>query len=160
MSEKHLICHGAMCECEQGFMPDKLLVSTQTKHYINDSGMSEKLIATNKEIGQPFENNTFGNCKLQPTPSGYKPCQPIITEWTGMYESVTFEENGGNPLLEDSKATCVIAGAPCIEITFHGQIAEVGQQNVENSDEDTLAALNPMIPMKEKAASNIDFKIK
>ena len=121
--------------------------------------MSKKLVATNMEIGQPFEKNTFGNCKLQPTPSGYKPCQPNITEWTAMYEEVTFEENGGNPLLEDSMATCVIAGAPCVSITYHGQTVEVTQQNVNNTDEDSLALLNPLVPMEEtKHPIKVEFK--
>ncbi|PKH49679.1 DUF4280 domain-containing protein [Tenacibaculum sp. Bg11-29] len=158
MSEKHLVCHEAACKCMQGTAPDKLLVSTQSKHYINDSSMSNKLLATNKEIGQPFEKNTFGSCKLQPTPSGYKPCQPIITEWTGFYEDVALDENGGNPLLEDSMATCAIAGSPCVEITDHGQIAEVTQQNIENTDEDTLAQLNPLTPMTNKVETKIEFK--
>ncbi len=158
MSEKHLVCHQADCKCIQGTTPDKLLVSTQAKHYINDSSMSSKLIATNKEIGQPFEKNTFGQCKLQPTPSGYKVCQPNITEWTGFYKEVALDENGGNPLLEDSMATCVIAGSPCVEITNHGQVAEVGQQNIDNTDEETLAQLNPLTPMNSSAAPKINFK--
>lgn len=158
MSEKHLVCHKAVCKCMHGITPDMLLVSTQTKHYINDSGMSNKLIATNKEIGQPFEKNTFGTCKLQPTPIGYKTCQPAITQWTGFYKEVTLDENGGNPLLEDSMATCAIAGSPCVEITFHGQIAEIGQQNMDNTNEETLAQLNPLTPMKPNNATKINFK--
>ncbi|APU09413.1 DUF4280 domain-containing protein [Cellulophaga lytica] len=159
MSEKHIVCHQASCKCMQGTMPDKLLVNTQTKHYINDSSMSNKLIATNKEIGQPFEKNTFGQCKLQPTPGGYKPCQPTITEWTGFYEDVTLDENNGNPLLEDSMATCAIAGAPCVEITDHGQIAEVVAQNISNANEDTLAQINPLTPMSSDNAQNINLKV-
>lgn len=158
MSEKHLVCHEALCKCKQGTMPDKLLVSTQSKHFINDSSMSKKLMATNKEIGQPFEKNTFGNCKLQPTPAGYKTCQPIITEWTGFYKEITLATNGGNPLLEDSLATCAIAGSPCVEITDHGQVAEVVQKNIDNTDEETLAQLNPLTPMGSNNPPKVDFK--
>ena len=158
MSEKHIVVHEATCKCQYGNAPDKLTVTTQTKHYTNDSSMSKKLIATNKEIGQPFKKKTFGQCKLQPTLIGYKPCQPNITEWTGFYTEVTLDENSGNPLLEDSKATCVIAGKPCIEINDHGQIAEVGQRNMNNTDEETLAQLNPLVPMNGKRPHKIAFK--
>lgn len=148
MSEKHFVCHNAICECQHGNVPDKLVVSTQNTHFINDGEMSEKLTATDKEIGQPFEKKTFGTCKLQPTPGGYKTCQPTITEWTGMYEEITLEVNGGKPLLEDSKATCAIAGSPCVSITDHGQVANVSQQNMDNTKEDTMEELNPMVNMK------------
>lgn len=160
MSEKHLVCHEAECECQFGNAPDKLLVKTQSSHYINDKTMSAKLIATDKEIGQPFQKNTFGNCKLQPTPSGYKPCQPVITSWTDFYSDVLLEENQGCPLLESSKAICAISGAPCVSITFHGQEAEVSEQNMDNTEPETLEALNPIAPMKKKTNSALNFKLK
>ncbi|WP_062054650.1 DUF4280 domain-containing protein [Aquimarina longa] len=144
MSEKHIVVQGALCKCQHGFAPDKLKVSSHTNEYANDKDGSQKLIATTLEIGQPFEAKTFGQCKLQPMGSSYKPCQPMITEWQGAYEDAILK-NGGNILIEDSKATCAIAGSPCVEITNHGQIAEPGQQNMSNADEDTQAQLNPMV---------------
>jgi hypothetical protein len=142
-----LVCHGAECECEHGDTPDKLIVETQSKRYINDPEGGEKLMATHKDIGQPFEKKTFGQCKLQPTPSGYKPCQPNITEWTEFYDKVTISENSGNPLLEGSKATCAISGAPCVSITFHGQTAAPVAQNFEQEEqeEDTSSQINPLV---------------
>ncbi|MFV0346488.1 MAG: DUF4280 domain-containing protein [Bacteroidales bacterium] len=154
MSEKHLVCHNAVCECQHGNMPDKLVIGTHNKHFVNDGEMSKKLIATDKEIGQPFEKNTFGTCRLQPTLFGYKPCQPNITEWTGVYEDIVLESNGGKLLLEDSKATCVIAGSPCVSITDHGQLANVSQQNMDNADEDAMGELNPMVNMKSLDSNN------
>ncbi len=148
MSKKHFVCHGATCKCQYGTSSDKIAVLTQSRHYINDGDLSEKLIATHVDIGQPFEKKTFGKCKLQPTSSGYLPCVPAITQWTGMYENITYQDNSGKPLLEDSKATCAIAGAPCVEITNHGQTSEVGQQNIDNANGETLAELNPMVDMK------------
>ncbi|TPN89081.1 DUF4280 domain-containing protein [Aquimarina algicola] len=144
MSEKHIVVQGATCECQHGFTPDMLKVSSHSYEYANDKDGSQKLIASTLEIGQPFQANTFGQCKLQPTGSSYKPCQPMITEWTGFYEDATLK-NGGNIILEDSKATCAIAGAPCVKITNHGQIAEPSSQNMKNADEDTQAQLNPMV---------------
>lgn len=141
MGAKHKVCHGAICSCQFGFTPDKLQVLTQQKHYINDKDGSEKLVATHSDIGMTFEKNTFGQCKLQPTSGGYLPCVPALTQWTGQYEKVKYEINGGNPLLEDSKGICSIAGSPCIKIDFHGQTAEPTQKNVDNANEEVLAEL-------------------
>lgn len=144
MSEKHVVVQGAICECQFGFVPDTLKVISHQYEYANDKDGSQKLIATTLEVGQPFQAKTFGQCKLQPTGSSYKPCQPAITEWTGFYENVTLK-NGGKIITEDSKATCAIAGSPCVKISNHGQIAEASQQNMDNADEDTQAQLNPMV---------------
>ena len=148
MSKKgKLVCFGAECECQYGDTPDKLIVETQSKRYINDPEGSQKLMATHKDIGQPFEKKTFGQCKLQPTSGGYKPCQPNITEWTGFYDKITISENSGNPLLEGSKAICAISGAPCVSITFHGQTADPVAQNFEQEEqeEDTSSQINPLV---------------
>ncbi len=133
--KEHLVCHSAQCKCEFGDFPDILKVSTQTKHYINDTNGAQKLIATDKEIGQPFTVNTFGQCKLQPTGSSFKPCQPMVTGWEGFYDKVQIDENGGYPLLESSKGICAIAGAPCISMITHGQVATPSAGNFEETPE-------------------------
>lgn len=147
MSEKHLVCQGAICQCQFGKTPDNLMVLTQKKRFINDSKGSKKLIASHSDIGQTFEKNTFGSCaKLN---NG--PCKVVVTEWKGSYENVTIEENSGNPLLEDSKAVCAISGTPSIEIIKHGQTAEVSQQNVESVEPEVIAELCPiMTPMEDE----------
>ena len=145
MAEKHLVVQGATCVCKHSEDPSKtdvLKVKTHSKHYANDMDGAEKLIATTKDIGQTLEANTFGNCKLQPMGSSYKPCQAVITEWKGFYEKVTLS-NQGKILLEDSKATCPIGGPDCITIKKHGQIAEVSQQNIKNADKKVLAEILP-----------------
>ncbi len=53
---------GATCKCQFGTAPDKLKVLTQSRRYANDKDGSKKLVATHKDIGQPFEKNTFGSC--------------------------------------------------------------------------------------------------
>lgn len=139
MSEKHLVCQGALCRCNFGTAPDKLKVLTQTKRYINDKEGSQKLMATNKDIGKTFEKNLFGNCsKLN-----NNPCQVSVTQWSGFYQKITLEENNGNALVEDSKATCPIGAPDCITIVNHGQTAEVTQQNVQNADKEVLMELFP-----------------
>lgn len=129
MSEKHLVCQGALCKCNFGTTPDKLKVLTQSKRFINDKEGSTKLMATNMDIGAAtFEKNTFGPCKMQPIPGGgFKPCQIIVTVWSGFYEKITLKDNNGKALLEDSKGTCPIGGPDCITILNHGQLAEISQ---------------------------------
>ena len=95
MSEKHLVCQGAVCQCIFGTALDTLKVKTQKKHFINDLEGEEKLIATDQDLGKTLENNTFGSCaKLN-----NNPCQAMITEWSGFYDKVTLEANGGHPIM-------------------------------------------------------------
>jgi hypothetical protein len=153
MAEKHLVCHGAICKCIFGASPDKLTVKSQKQHFINDKEGSEKLIATNKEIGASvFEKNTFGPCQKQPLPGGgYKPCQAVVQEWSGVYDNVTLS-NKGKILLEDSKATCPIGGSDCISITHHGQKGEPSKQQSRKSDDKVMKVTSPI-------ADNKNFKI-
>ncbi len=142
MSIGKIVCQGALCECQYGDFPDILQVVSKHKEYVNESDGSDKMIATHRDVGQPFEKKTFGQCKLQPTPGGYKPCQVQVTEWQDFYEKVTLS-NGGKVLTEKSKAICPIAGAPCITVSFHGQTASPTSQQMEQADEETHAMLNP-----------------
>ena len=146
MSEKHLVCQGAKCQCKFSEAPqtDVLKVKTQKKTFLNEKSGSKKLLATNKDIGQTLEKNTFGKCKLQPTSSGNLPCQAVITQWSGSYDKVTLEENKGNPLLEDSKATCPIGGPDCISITNHGQQGEGSKQQAKQGDNVAQNQANPV----------------
>lgn len=145
MSEKHFVVQGATCQCKFSVEPktDKLKVKTQSKHYANDKDSKDKLIVTDKEIGQPLEKNTFGKCKMQPNGSGdYLPCQATITKWTGFYEKTTLS-NQGKILLEDSKGTCPIGGPDCITIKDHGQTSEVTKKNTEKSKPEVLNEIFP-----------------
>lgn len=150
MSEKHIVVQGAECQCKFSVEPKKdiLKVLSQTKDYANDKEASKKLIATDKEIGQTLEKNTFGKCKLQPTSSDFLPCMAVITKWSGFYKEVTMS-NKGKILLEDSKATCPIGGPDCISITKHGQKTEGSSQNAQNANEDVQSQLNPMVNIKK-----------
>lgn len=144
MSQKHLVCNGAVCQCKFGTTPDKLKVQ-QTDYYINEQDPSKKAIANTLDIGQPFEANTFGSCKKM----NNNPCKPAITQWQDFYEKVTLQ-NGGKILLENSKAICSVGGSPCVEITFHGQVAEVSKNNVNKADEQVQVILNPLVVAKEE----------
>lgn len=149
MSEKHAVVQGAMCKCQFGDFPDKLKVLSQTKNYANDSKGSQKLVASTMEIGgATFEKNTFGQCKLQPTGSSFKPCQIAITKWDNVYEKVILS-NQGKILLENSKANCVISGSPSISIINHGQTAEGSVSDTDDVDKDAQAQINPMIDITD-----------
>jgi len=154
MSEKHLVCQGALCRCNFGTAPDKLKVLTQSNRYINDKDGGQKLMATNKDINKTFEKNIFGNCsKLN-----NNPCQVTVTQWSGFYEKITLEENSGKALLESSKATCPIGSTDCISIINHGQTAEVSQQNVKNADKEVIAELFPMMDLKTEELGLLNIK--
>lgn len=139
MAEKHVVCQGAICICKFGGAPDKLVVLSHQKEYVNDVEASQKLLATSLELGATFEKNCFGPCsKLPYSP----PCAASVVQWSGCYEEV-IASNGGTILLEDSKATCPIGGTDCIEIIFHGQVTEMSAQNEENAEEEVLAQIYP-----------------
>lgn len=152
MSTGHVVVHGAMCKCKYGMTPDTLVVLSQQKAYINDSAGSQKLVANTMDIGMPFQAKTFGQCKLQPSSSGYLPCVPAITQWQDPYDKVELS-NTGLILTEKSKATCAIAGSPCVEFTWHGQTAAPGSSNVAEADEEVQSQLNPLVNVKEMIES-------
>lgn len=154
MSDVAIVCQGALCKCQNGFTPDTIKVINTHKEYVNESDGSMKMIATNMDIGQPFDAKTFGQCKLQPSSSGYLPCVPNIVQWQDFYDKVTLS-NQGKILTEDSKAICAIAGSPCIEITFHGQTASPTQSQANKADEEIHAQLNPLARPKGKPAQPI-----
>lgn len=146
MSEKHVVVHGATCKCKFSVNPqtDILLVKSHSKHFANDKGADKKLIASTKELEQTLQKNTFGKCKKQPAGNDYLPCKAVITKWSGFYEKVTLS-NQGQILLEDSKATCPIGGSDCIDITKHGQKAELSKQQMQKTDRDVLKQINPLL---------------
>jgi hypothetical protein len=146
MSEKtgNLVCVGAICQCNFGTAPAKLKVLTQSKHYINDNKGAKKLMATHKEIGQPFDPPFFGSCSKM----NNNPCAVSITAWDGYYEKVKIE-NDGNPLLEGSKGTCAAGAKDCISIKWHGQTAQPSAQNVHETDKDAMSQINPLANVRE-----------
>jgi hypothetical protein len=151
MAEKKVVVQGAKLQCQFSVEPktDNLKVLSQSKHYANDSKGEEKLIATDKDIGQTLEKNTFGKCKKQPNGSGdYLPCQAVITKWSGFYEKMTLS-NKGKVLLEDSKATCPMGAPDCITIKHAGQKAEISKDNVMKANNRVLQILNPMVNMQK-----------
>jgi len=148
MADNHFLVDGATCKCQFGSTPDKLVVSSQSKDYINDSEGSTKLIASTKDIAQPFKNKTFGTCaKINSA------CVPNVTNWEDFYNNVTLS-NGGKILTEKSKAKCATGGTPCITIVDHAQQASVTQAHFDAVHPQALTFLNPLLP-----AANIKAKV-
>lgn len=154
MSEKHVVCQGAICQCKFGTSPDKLKVKSQNGYYVNDKDGQQKPIANTKDIGQPFEAKTFGSCKKMNNNS----CKPNITEWKDFYEKVTLP-NEGHVLLENSRAVCSVAGSPCVDIVFHGQTAAVTADNAQKSDSAVQSQLNPLMNAKKAGAELLSFQL-
>ncbi len=152
MSTGHIAVNGATCECQFGNAPDDLEVISQNKEFINDSAGSKKLVANTMDIGMPFKAKTFGQCKMQPTPSGYLSCIPAIQQWQDPYDKIELD-NGGNILTENSKAICSISGTPCVKITWHGQIGQGNSENVAQTDEEVQNHLNPLVNIKKMEVS-------
>lgn len=145
MAQKEKVVQGAQCVCKFGTTPDKLMVLTHTKWYVNDKDASEKLVATNKDIGVPFENKTFGSCAQMRN----NPCQVNVTEWEGYYENEFYDPPGGYILLDDCKATCPIGGKGCISIIDSGQKGEPSEKNMKNSDPELMSQVNPLVDMNK-----------
>ena len=152
MSKGHVAVNGALCKCKFGNVLDTLVVQSQQKVYINDSSGGNKLVANTMDLGMPLQAKTFGQCKLQPTTGGFLPCVPAVTGWTDPYDKVELS-NSGQILTEKSKATCAIAGAPCIEFTWHGQTGAPGGAAVEDADAAVHSHLNPLVNVKQMVES-------
>jgi hypothetical protein len=143
MGDIHYVCQGAVCKCSFGSAPDKLVVKSHHKDYFNDEGI-EKLAVTTKELGQTFENNSFGSCSKM----NNSPCKVTLTGWLDPREKLTLS-NGGKAILETSTATCPVGCPGCIRIVFHGQTMEVVNTNLTRGDDEFLAELNPFLNLKE-----------
>jgi len=101
MSSKIYVLDGALLECNQGFVPAKLLVTENRKVKIQG-----KFKATDMDVQVPA---TFGQCRLKPTSGGYLPCIPALQRWMKTTKSTTL---GGNKkfLFEDSECMCATGG--------------------------------------------------
>ncbi|WP_378175744.1 DUF4280 domain-containing protein [Aquimarina sp. SS2-1] len=101
MSSKIYVLDGALLQCNQGFVPAKLMVTQNQKVKIQG-----KFKATDMDNQVPA---TFGQCKLKPTSGGYLPCIPALQKWTKTTKTATL---GGSKkfLYEDSECMCATGG--------------------------------------------------
>ena len=119
MSSKIYVLDGALLECNQGFVPAKLLVTENQKVKIQG-----QFKATDMDVQVPA---TFGQCKLKPTSGGYLPCIPALQKWTKTTKTSTL---GGSKkfLYEDSECMCSTGGKVTIiqpmQINTAGSVKE------------------------------------
>lgn len=95
-----------------------------------------------------FREKYFRALQNAAHPWRLKPCQAIVTEWSGYYEKEKYSPPDGYILLEDSKATCPIGGKDCIKIIKTGQIGEPTKRNFENADSELQSHVNPLVDVK------------
>jgi hypothetical protein len=119
MSSKIYVLDGALLECDQGFVPAKLLVTENQKVKIQG-----KFKATDMDVQVPA---TFGQCKLKPTSGGYLPCVPALQKWMKTTKKSTL---GGSKkfLYKDSECMCATGGKVTImqpmQINTAGSVQE------------------------------------
>jgi len=104
---------GAMLLCTCGSTPSPLRTTANRLLYVQG-----KAVATISDNATVANIKTFGTCLLKPTITGYAPCVPAPTIWTGFQRFV--EIPGGNPLLETSTIECSCGGT--IQFQNSGQM--------------------------------------
>ena len=86
---------GAMLQCTCGAAPSQLQVTSNMLFSVQGNMVA----STSDKI--PMTNiMPFGTCTMKPSITGFLPCVPAPTAWTGFQASV--EIPGGNPLLNTS----------------------------------------------------------
>jgi len=119
MGKKIYVLDGAIVECNQGFVPAKLLVTQNQKVKIQG-----KFKATDMDVQVPA---TFGQCKLKPTNSSYLPCIPALQKWTKTTKKSTLGK-AKKWLYEDSECMCATGGKVTItdptQLNLAGSVKE------------------------------------
>jgi hypothetical protein len=104
---------GALLKCTCGMAPSQFQVTSQTFYTIQG-----KLAATTNDKAPMTNIMPFGTCKMKPTLTGFLPCIPAPTVWTGFLASV--EIGSGNALVDSSTIQCAAGG--CISFQNSGQM--------------------------------------
>lgn len=144
---KYFVIQKGMAQCNQGFTFPKFKVSSHEKHYWNDEeGKADYLAVTEDDLQFDPMAQPFGQCKLQPTSSGYLPCSfAPAGKWQKPYEKV--KVMGKSCLTENSELMCAIGGK--ITVMKHGQQSEAGKSNVRNADTREQQVYNPVVDFEE-----------
>lgn len=143
MAEKHLICEGATVYCSSSLMNSSpatavpLTVTSQTLVEINGG----KLAATDKDC--TIMNMNFGICndpKYTP-PSPKPPCMANV-KWKKCYKIAEVTGASLKFLTEESEGICQVCSIPGkIRIAYHGQIANVSENMLQNASKEVMASL-------------------
>lgn len=144
---KYFVIQKGTVQCNQGFKFPKFKVTSQKKHYWNDSeGNADYLAVTEDDLQFDPPAQPFGQCKLKPTAGGYLPCAYAPAgKWQKPYEKVQIM--GKSCLTEISELMCSTGGK--ITILKHGQQSEASKNNVASADSREQQVYNPVINFDE-----------
>jgi hypothetical protein len=146
--KKHFIIDTAVCMCKFGTVTGLLKVISHNLMVLNHSNSK---IATTMELGSPFYPPMFGVCKANWPP---RPCVPNIIKWSNPFKKMRLQGNA-YPLMPDSKATCAMCGAECIDIMFHGQLEIPGPLHIQNATAEHQSELDPTSNLSQEEDYNI-----
>ena len=136
------IADGATCMCKFGSAPGRLKVISHDLLYIN----AFHKMGTSGELQNAFYPPAFGTCTYS---SPYtRPCSPAVINWTELYKDMRVM-GLYYPLMPESKATCALAGTPCIDIIDHGQIEILGPSQIKNRTSEFQSDLDPLGNLRE-----------
>ncbi len=154
---KYFVIPRGKAQCNQGIAFPNFKVTSHQKHYWNDAdGQVDYLAVTEEDTTFTPSSQPFGGqCKLQPTSSGYKPCSYAPAgKWQKCYDKV--KVMGKSCVTEASELQCVIGGK--ITIKNHGQQSEITKTHVMNANSQEQQIYNPIVNFDEfKEMLNDDF---
>ncbi|MFK7001447.1 PAAR-like protein [Flavobacterium oreochromis] len=144
---KHFVVQKGQCQCNQGFQFPSFKVTSQTKHYWNDSeGSSDYLAVTEEDLQLDPPAQPFGQCKLKPTSGGYLPCSfSAAGKWTKTYDKVKILDK--KCVTELSELMCSTGGK--ITIFKHGQESQTSKEDVAKANPSQQHLYNPIINFEE-----------
>ncbi len=122
--------NGAMIVCTCGSAPGNLQVTSNLT--VSAQGQP---IATVSDKAPMANIPVFGTCTMKPSISGFLPCVPAPTAWSGFVASVNLP--GGNPLLKTSMLQCGCGGM----ISFQDSGQKKSAKVVVNPSSAQIAAL-------------------
>ena len=151
MSEKHIACKGATVYCSQSMANNStgtaipLIITSQTLVEVNGG----KVVATDKDC--TVANMNFGICNdpKYTAPAPKPPCMANV-KWTKVHEYIDVTEGNLKMLTEESVGICNVCSVPGkICIAFHGQIATITKDMLDEAQEDIMATLCPLGNIQE-----------
>lgn len=144
---KYFVIQKGLCQCDKGFNYPQFKVTSHKKHYWNDeNGAADYLAVTEEDLQLTPSSAPFGQCKLRPTSTGYLPCvYAPAGKWQKPYEKT--KVMGKSCLTEISELMCTTGGK--ITIKKHGQVSELGLNNIRNANVIEQQLINPFLDFEE-----------
>lgn len=136
MSQEFIVDQ-ALCMCQYGVAPGKIMVTDQSFFFMNGS----KLVATTMTIGNAMYPPGFGSCKINPMFP--KPCMPAIVQWSNPFQKLQIGQ-GSYAITNQSKGTCASGGTDCIQFLQSGQIPVPGVPKMKEATAEQQESIDPV----------------